>query len=96
MQHPTRPDDLSACSATTLEKAGFCIAAASASAYGFTVNVLGTRRKETFDEFGALDKLWALKEFVETIPDHPDVIIAFMDGYGSIFIFLSFFSCDVT
>ncbi len=69
-------------SATQIARSDFCIAATSAVAHGFQVNVLGTQRQKQFDEFGPLDKMWALRKFLELLPDHPNVIIAFIDAYG--------------
>ena len=65
-----------------MSRPDFCIAAISATAYGFPINVLGTRRQHKFDEYGPLDKLWALLDFVEMLPEDPHVIIAFIDAYG--------------
>ena len=69
-------------SATEMSRSDFCITGSSALAHGFALNVLGTRRQKKFDEFGPLDKLWALKEFVDSLPDQPNVIVAFIDAYG--------------
>lgn len=71
--------------ATHLERPDFCLMAVSATSYGFPLNVLGTNRKHLFKENGLLDKLWALKEFVDALPVHPDIIVAFVDAYDTIF-----------
>ncbi len=70
-------------SATNISRADFCIAAASAVSYKFQVNVIGTSRQAQFKRFGPLDKLWALQDFVALIPDHPNVLFAFIDAYGA-------------
>jgi hypothetical protein len=70
-------------SATEMSRPDFCIAATSAFAQGFPLNVLGTRRQKQFVDLGPLDKLWALQEFVDNLPDEPNVIVAFIDAYGN-------------
>jgi hypothetical protein len=71
--------------ATHLTRPDFCIMAVSATSYGFPLNVLGTNRQQRFKENGLLDKLWALQEFVDALPVHSDIIVAFVDAYDTIF-----------
>lgn len=65
----------------------FCVMAASASANGFGLNVLGEGRQAHFDRDRFLDKLWALRDFVvgvlNTTPEdmRNRTLILFFDGY---------------
>lgn len=65
----------------------FCVVAASASANGFALNVLGEARQAHFDRDRFLDKLWALRDFVVGVmnatPEHARnrTLILFFDGY---------------
>ena len=71
--------------ATHLERHDFCLTAVSATSYGFPLNIIGTNRKQQFKENGPLDKLWALQDFLNALPVHSDIIVAFVDAYDSIF-----------
>lgn len=65
----------------------FCVMAASASANGFGLNVLGEGRQAHFDQDRFLDKLWALRDFVVGVLNAtPEdmrnrTLILFFDGY---------------
>jgi len=65
----------------------FCVMAASASANGFRLNVLGEGRQANFDQDRFLDKLWALRDFVAGVQSAtPEgmrnrTLVLFSDGY---------------
>lgn len=65
----------------------FCAMAASASAHGFRLNVLGEGRQQHFQRDKLLDKLWTTKDFVagalETTPEdmRTRTVILFLDAY---------------
>jgi hypothetical protein len=65
----------------------FCVMAASASAHGFGLNVLGEGRQAHFDRDRFLDKLWSLRDFVVGVMDttpqdmRTRTLILFFDGY---------------
>jgi len=69
----------------------FCVMAASASAHGYKLNVLGEGRQAHFDQHRFLDKLWSLKDFVvgvmHTTPEYMrnHTLILFFDGYDVLF-----------
>jgi len=69
----------------------FCVMAASATAHGYRLNVLGEGRKAYFDQDSFLDKLWALRDFVagvmHTTPEdmRNHTLILFFDGYDVLF-----------
>ena len=69
-------------SATNISRPDFCISAVSAVSYKFKINVIGGDRQKQFNQYGPLDKLWALRKYLELIPDHPNTLIAFVDAYG--------------
>ena len=52
--------------ATEFSKKGFCIMAASAEAHGFKLNVLGEGRQTLYDETESNERLWVVKDFVES------------------------------
>ena len=73
--------------ATDLANKGFCIMAASAAAWGFRLNVVGTGRQRQFERDRYLDKLWGLADFVDAIDtgldgDHSThSLVFFVDAY---------------
>ena len=72
---------------TTTQSKEFCVMAASASAYGFRLNVLGEGRRENFERDRFLDKLWALKDFMAGVMNataedmRTHTLILFLDAY---------------
>lgn len=72
---------------TTTRSKEFCVMAASASAYGFRLNVLGEARQSNFERDRYLDKLWALKEFMTGVINNTAsdmkarTLILFLDAY---------------
>jgi hypothetical protein len=60
--------------------------ATSALAYGFELNILGKKRQDQWNIYSYLDKLWALREFLELLRDDPKAIVVFADAYDVIFI----------
>lgn len=72
---------------TTTRSKEFCVMSASASAYGFRLNVLGEARQSNFERDRYLDKLWALKDFMAgvlytTAADmRARTLILFLDAY---------------
>eukprot|EP00960_Hanusia_phi_P041897 755206-Hanusia_phi.AAC.4 len=71
--------------ATTVRNKAFCLLAASAQLRGFRVNVIGTKRKDSFDKMSYLDKIYALKDFVDSVPFEEGNIIVFVDAYDVLF-----------
>ena len=65
----------------------FCVMAASASAHGFRLNVLGEARQGNFERDRYLDKLWALKDFMAGVMNtttedmRAHTLILFLDSY---------------
>jgi len=65
----------------------FCVMGASASAYGFRLNVLGEGRQSHFEQDRFLDKLWTLRDFVAGVMNTTSedtrnrTLILFVDGY---------------
>ncbi|EKX38306.1 hypothetical protein GUITHDRAFT_144412 [Guillardia theta CCMP2712] len=51
----------------------------------FQVNVIGTNRKDGFDKLSYLDKIYALKDFLDMVPFEEDNIIVFVDAYDVLF-----------
>ena len=73
--------------ATDPANKGFCIMAASAAAWGFRLNVVGTGRQRQFERDRYLDKLWGLADFVDAIDSGLDgnhsahSLVFFFDAY---------------
>ncbi len=61
----------------------FCTMATSALSFGFELNVLGLERSNQRKEFGSVDKLLALQEFVKPLPE--DSVIVFVGSMHALF-----------
>ena len=72
-------------SATHTARPDFCLSAITATAHGYKLNVVGPDRSDQMRTIGLLDKLWAIRDFLALVPDHPSTVVAFVDAYDVLF-----------
>jgi hypothetical protein len=69
-----------------VDTAEFCTMAASALSFGFELNVVGLDNAAKNREAGSVQMIWALHDFVKSLPDESTTTVLFLGSSHALFV----------